>query len=221
MVHVDAMKMTAHVLEIDAQFLYIPGCMIISFGDQSTHTSDMQIVRVAQGLDMGKLQDCHKVYKDVVHDVIGVEEAMQTLDEIINRKTKHNPWFIVLAYGFASATVGPFGFKARFIDIPPLFFLGCVLGILQVFVEPRSKLYSNVFEISAAIITSFLSRALGSIRGGDLFCFSAMAQSSIALILPGYIICESQISYSYASQFKNLMIIVCGSLELQSRKGNS
>lgn len=55
-----------------------------------------------------------------------------------------------------------------------------------------------MFEISAAILTSFLARAFGSIRGGSVFCFSALAQSSIALILPGY-------------------IILCGSLELQSR----
>lgn len=180
--------MTSRVLEIDAQFLYIPGCMIIAFGDQSTHTSDMQIVRVEQGLDIGKLQDCHTVYKEVVHDVIGVEEAIQTLDSVMTRKPIHNRWFLVFVYGLASATVGPFGFGARAIDIPILFLLGCILGILQLFVAPMSELYSNIFEISTAIITSFLARAFGSIRGGDLFCFSTLAQSSIALILPGYII---------------------------------
>lgn len=63
---------------------------------------------------------------------------------------------------------------------------------------PKSDLYSNVFEISAAVLTSFLARAFGSIRGGNLFCFSALAQCSIALILPGY-------------------MVLCGSLELQSK----
>jgi uncharacterized membrane protein YjjB (DUF3815 family) len=65
-------------------------------------------------------------------------------------------------------------------------------------VAPKSDLYRNVFEISAAVLTSFLARAFGSIRSGSLFCFSALAQSSIALILPGY-------------------MVLCGSLELQSR----
>jgi Putative threonine/serine exporter len=32
------MKMSARVLEIDGQFLYIPGCMVISFDDAATHT---------------------------------------------------------------------------------------------------------------------------------------------------------------------------------------
>lgn len=89
-------------------------------------------------------------------------------------------------------------FEARLIDMPIAFLLGCILGFLQLIVAPKSDLYSNVFEISAAVLTSFLARAFGSIRGGDLFCFSGLAQSSIALILPGY-------------------MVLCGSLELQSK----
>ena len=190
--------MSARVLEIDGQFLYIPGCMIISFDDSSTHTTEVKIVRANQGVDLGKLRDVHEVYKEVVHDLIGVEEAMQRLDEIILRKDQYHRWIRVLVYGFASACVGPFAFGARPIDLPIAFFLGCLLGIMQLIIAPRSELYSNIFEISAAVLTSFLARAFGSIGGGSVFCFSALAQSSIALILPGY-------------------TVLCGSLELQSR----
>jgi uncharacterized membrane protein YjjP (DUF1212 family) len=209
------MKMSARVLEIDGQFLYIPGCMIISFDDASTHTTEVKLVKSAQGVDLGKLKDVHEIYKEVVHDVIGVEEATQRLDMIIHAKPKHNKWLLVGVYGLASAAVAPFGksthlgslpyltnsclaFEGRLIDLPIAFFLGCILGFLQLIVAPRSDLYSNVFEISAAVLTSFLARAFGSIRGGSVFCFSALAQSSIALILPGY-------------------LVLCGSLELQSR----
>ncbi|KAI6714403.1 hypothetical protein JHW43_003063 [Diplocarpon mali] len=192
------MKMSARVLEIDGQFLYIPGCMIISFDDLSTHTTEVKLVKAPQGVDLGKLKDIHEIYKEVVHDVVGVEEATQRLDTIIGSKPKNNPWVLVFVYGCASATVGPFAFQARLIDLPIAFLLGSILGFLQLIVAPRSDFYSNVFEISAAVLTSFLARAFGSIRGGDLFCFSALAQSSIALILPGY-------------------MVLCGSLELQSR----
>ncbi|KAI9812901.1 MAG: hypothetical protein M1827_004419 [Pycnora praestabilis] len=191
------MRMSARVLEIDGQFLYIPGCMIMSFDDASTHTTEVKIVRSTQGVDLGKLRDTHEIYKEVVHDVIGVEEATQRLDEVLKRKQKHPAWLLVFVYGLASACVGPFAFKARFIDLPIAFFLGCLLGTLQLIIAPRSELYSNVFEISAAVLTSFLARAFGSIPGNP-FCFSALAQSSIALILPGY-------------------TVLCGSLELQSR----
>lgn len=103
------MKMSARVLEIDGQFLYIPGCMIISFDDASTHTTEVKLVKSAQGVNLGKLKDAHEIYKEVVHDVIGVEEATQRLDIIIHAKNKHNKWLVVLVYGFASAAVAPFG----------------------------------------------------------------------------------------------------------------
>ncbi|KAL4954335.1 hypothetical protein BDW69DRAFT_205295 [Aspergillus filifer] len=194
------MKMTARVLEINASFLYLPGCMIISFDDVNTHTTEVKLVRVNQGVDLGKLSSAHTVYKEVIHDVIGVEEAMQRLSKLVQRENKYPIWLLVLLHGLASASVGPFAFGARPIDMPIAFVLGCLLGILQLILSPRSHLYSNVFEISAAVLTSFLARAFGSIpyKDGYLFCFSALAQSSIALILPGY-------------------LVLCASLELQSR----
>ncbi|KAI9799758.1 MAG: hypothetical protein M1833_003877 [Piccolia ochrophora] len=191
------LRMTARVLEIDGQFLYIPGCMLVSFDDSSTHTTEVKIVRSAQGVDLGKLRDTHEIYKEVVHDVIGVEEATQRLDEVMKRKQKFHRWLLVVVYGLASATVGPFAFQAQPIDLPIAFLLGAILGVLQLIFAPKSELYANVFEISAAVLTSFLARAFGSIRGGQ-FCFSALAQSAIALILPGY-------------------TVLCGSLELQSK----
>lgn len=194
----EAMRMSARVLEVDGQFLYIPGCMIISFDDSGTHTTEVRIVRTSQGVNLGKLNDTHEVYKEVIHDRIDLDEAMTRLDEIVRGKDRYPPWLLVIVYGLASACVGPFAFGARPIDLPIAFLLGAFLGILQLVLTPRSELYSNISEISAAVLTSFLARAFGSIRNGELFCFSALAQSAIALILPGY-------------------IVLCGSLELQSR----
>jgi uncharacterized membrane protein YjjP (DUF1212 family) len=199
------MQMTARVLEVSGQFLYLPGCMIMSFDDPTTRTAEVKLVRMVQGVDLGRLADTHNVYKNVVHDLIGVEEASQELDEIMSRKPRFNKWILVLTYGLASATVGPFAFGARPIDMPVIFCLGCLVGLMQHVLAPRSVLYSNVFEVTAAVLTSFLARALGSIkitRNGEsevLFCFSALAQSSIALILPGF-------------------MVLCSSLELQSHQ---
>ncbi|KAJ9133001.1 Pheromone-regulated membrane protein 10 [Pleurostoma richardsiae] len=191
------MGMSARVLGIEGQFLYLPGCMIISFDDSRTHTTEVKIVRSPQGVDLGRLRDVHEIYKQVVHDLISVDVAMERLDAVMTRKDKFPNWFRVLVYGFASAAVAPFAFEGRFIDLPIAFLLGCILGGLQLILAPSNELYANVFEITAAVITSFLARAFGSLRGGELFCFSALAQSSIALILPGY-------------------IVLCASLELQS-----
>ncbi|KAM0263568.1 hypothetical protein ACHAQJ_001188 [Trichoderma viride] len=191
------MTMSSRVLEIEGQFLYIPSCMIISFDDSSTHTAEVKVVRVPQGVDLGRLRDVHNIYKDVVHDKLGVEEATRRLEEVMDRKPKFNTWFRVFMYGLASVCVAPFAFQGRFIDLPIAFLLGCLVGLLQLVFAPSNELYAHVFEVSAAVITTFIARGFGSIQGGKLFCFSALAQSSIALILPGY-------------------MVLCGSLELQS-----
>ncbi|KKY37454.1 putative pheromone-regulated membrane protein [Diaporthe ampelina] len=193
------MAMSARVLAIEGQFLYLPGCMIISFDDTHTHTTEVKIVRVPQGVDLGKLRDVHEIYKLVVHDLIGVDEAMSRLDAVVTRKHKFNKWIRVVTYGLAAVCVAPFAFQGRWIDMPIAFVMGCIVGLMQLIMAPSSELYANVFETSAALLMSFLGRMFGSIqyKGENLFCFSALAQASIALILPGY-------------------MVLCGSLELQS-----
>ncbi|KAI0025437.1 hypothetical protein F4780DRAFT_721024 [Xylariomycetidae sp. FL0641] len=178
---------SAKVLEIDSQFLYIPGCMIISFDDVLTHTTEVKLVRTSQGINLGKLQDVHSIYKEVLHDVITLDEALSRLDELQKSKNRYPVWLNVIMYGLASAAVSCF-FKARLIDMPVIFVLGTILGVLQLVVAPRSNTYSTVSEVSAAILITFLSRAIASINGGRLFCFSALVQGSIAMILPGYLI---------------------------------
>ena len=192
------MIMTSRVLEIDGQFMYFPGCMLVSFGDAATRTSEVHLVRCAQGLNLGKLTDTHKIYKAVIHDLIGVEEALKKLDELLKLPNKFPPWLCVLFYGLGSLAVTPFAFEGGWIDLPISFGVGLCVGYLQFYVSSMSNLYSSVFEVSAAIVVAFIARGIGSIRSGNLFCFSAITQGSLALILPGY-------------------IILCGSLELQSR----
>ena len=193
------MSMCAKVLSVKAQFLYMPGCMIMSFDDPKSHAADVRLVKAAAGVDLGKLRDVHQVYKDVGHDVIGVGAAAEKLDAIESKESRFNKFWLVLAHGLASLAVGPFAFMARPVDLAPAFVLGCGMGLLKVWWVPKTELYSCVFEVSATILLSFASRGLGSIHTtgtlqdgeGHLFCFSALAQSSIALILPGYSVCEN------------------------------
>lgn len=184
----ESLAQSAKILEINSQFLYIPGCMIISFDDVLTHTAEVKIVRSSQGVNLAKLNDTHDIYKEVLHDVIGLDEALARLDNLMNSKDRHPKWLNIIMYGLASTAVSTF-FKARLIDMPIIFGLGTLLGVLQLVVSPLSNTYSTVFEITAAVLMSFLARAFGSINGGSIFCFSAIAQSSIALILPGWV-CE-------------------------------
>lgn len=192
------MSMTSQVLEIDGSFIYFPGCMLVSFGDLNARTSEMKLVRCAQGLDLGKLDEVHDVYKNVVHDRLGTVEGYKILDELMSRKPKFNKWWCVLFYALSSLAVSSYGFGGSWIDMPICFAIGGIIGFLQFVICPKNTLYSSVFEVTSSIIASFIARAIGSINGGNTFCYAAIVQSPLALILPGY-------------------IILCGSLELQSR----
>ncbi|KAJ9491170.1 hypothetical protein VN97_g2069 [Penicillium thymicola] len=189
------MMMTSNVLDIKAQFMYIPGCMFMSFDDPLTRTAEVKIIRVVQGLDLSRLAETHNILKNVVHDVIGVEQATHDLDEIMQRKPRYNRWLLIFLTGCASVAVGPYAFSARPIDLPIIFVLGCLVGFMQYVVAPNSATYSNVLEVIAAVLTSFIARAFGSIQhnGERVFCFSAMAQSSIAMILPGFAVLSSSL----------------------------
>lgn len=191
------MVMTSRVLEIDGQFLYVPGCMIISFGDITTRTSEVQLVRCNQGLNLWKLHEVHTVYKQVVHDIVSLEDANIEIDRILNGKNLYPPWLSVFLYAFCASMVTPFAFGGDWINIAISFAVGLCVGTLQFIVSQKSNLYSNVFEVTASIVVSFCARALGSIPNSNI-CFGSVVQGSLALILPGY-------------------IILCGSLELQSR----
>ncbi|KAI9694153.1 MAG: hypothetical protein M1822_003424 [Bathelium mastoideum] len=193
----DYLKITSRTFKMEAHLLYLPGCMIISFDDLRAHTTQVKLVKAREEVDLSKLCDAHNIYKRVIHDEIGVAEATQQLRHIRDKPKKFKTRFLIPLYGVASATVAPWAFQGRFIDMPIAFFLGCLLAILRLLLASKSDLYTAMFEIVAVAITSFLSRAFGSINDGHLFCFSSLASSSITLILPGY-------------------RILCAALELQS-----
>lgn len=191
------MVMTSRVLEIDGLFMYFPGCMIVSFNDPSSKTSEVQLVRNKEGVNLSKLHDTHLIYKAVVHDLIAVDDASIGLKKLMDSNPLYPPWACVLLYGLGSVSVCPL-FNGYWADLPICFLIGLCVGTLQFYIAPKSAAYTNIFEVVASIVVSFLARAIGSINGGKTFCFAALTQASLALILPGF-------------------IILTGSLEMQSR----
>lgn len=191
---------TAEALGLQIQTFSLPGCMFVAFSDQP---SGVHIIRSSSCLDLVKLHDTHTVYKSAIHRKISPVEADARLEAIASRKGKYHLWLRILAYGLGSAFFGPLSYNARPIDLPFIFILGCCVGFLELLVAPRSELYGYIFETSAAILASFIGRALGTIalgHGRD-FCFSAISQASIVMILPGFTIANSALEL----QSKNIV----------------
>lgn len=106
------MQATARVLEINCQVIYIPGVMLISFGDAATHTSDIKFLKQANGLDLGKLLAAYLVYYNVIYDKISVTEASVELDELMIAGPKYSLWQNMVIGAFASAFIQPSGVSA-------------------------------------------------------------------------------------------------------------
>ena len=201
---------SARSLAIDADFLFIPGAMVCTFIDHSIYANNVEIVRRTTGLDFGRLKDVFDVYKCVIHKKFTAQEGIQEIDNVQNRPAQHNQYFRILMFGLACVVVGPFSFNTRPIDFGPIFAMSSILGFLQLKIVPRSEQFSNVFEVFSCVMIAFVSRALGSITnssGDYIFCFSGMAQSSIAMILPGFMVLNSALEL----QSKN---VVSGSVRM-------
>jgi uncharacterized membrane protein YjjP (DUF1212 family) len=189
------LQMAARALDMEIYVLYIPDNIIIAFDSQDDcetkgvyNPTEVKLIQ-GGGTHVGKMLDAHEVYKHVLHGRMSATEGILRLDDIARRNDSHNMWFMFMIFGFAAVGIAPFAYRARFIDLPVAFITGSLLGVMQLKFVPSHPLYALMFEVSAAILMSFLGRMLGSIKGVDgsrLFCYSALTQCSINLLMPGY-----------------------------------
>lgn len=185
---------TGRVLDIELSCMYLPDMMLVSFEDSATGTSNVKFIRQGSALDLEKLGEAYALYWNVIHDTMSVSQASAALDVLMRKKPLYNFIQLILIGGMCSASICSVSFSGSFIDSLASAPLGALLVAVQL-LSPRNELYGNVFEITIATLISFVSAALAST---DKFCYSAVASSSVVLILPGF-------------------IVLCGSLELSSR----
>ncbi|KAF7292347.1 ThrE domain-containing protein [Mycena chlorophos] len=196
----------ARILEVEAEFIHLPGIIICSFGDQELGCSETHFIKCGGRLSLGALHKVHVIYRSVVHDEISAKEAAERLDALLNAAPLYPIWIRCLLSFCLSALICPLAFGGSFLDMWIAGAGALILSYLQLCAATKSAIYANVFEITIAIFVSFTARGLSSIRS-HLFCYSAISSAGIIGILPGYLILSS--SLELAS--KN---IVCGSVKM-------
>jgi hypothetical protein len=113
-------------------------------------------------------------------------------------KPLYSPRQLIFFGGMASASICSVSFNGSLIDSLISFPLGALLVSVQI-LSVRNELYSNVFEYVAIIllahtlvcdtrhritIATLLSFLSGALAQTHKFCYSAVASSSVVLILP-------------------------------------
>ncbi|KAF9002205.1 hypothetical protein BDQ17DRAFT_551655 [Cyathus striatus] len=188
------LQSAARVLDIELNIFYLPDIALLSFDDSSTGTSHIKMIRQGSSLDLGKLDDAYQLYWKVIHDKLSVSDASIQLDDLMRKKPMYNWWQSMFMGGMCSTAICTVSFSGSFIDALICFPLGALLVAIQI-LSARNVLYSYVFEVTITTLFSFIAAALAATHR---FCYSAIASSSVVLILPGF-------------------LVLTGSLELMSR----
>ncbi|KAJ3480877.1 hypothetical protein NLI96_g1367 [Meripilus lineatus] len=196
----------ARILEVDSEFIHIPGVIICSFGDQDTKSSETHFVKCGGRLSLGSLHEVHQIYRAVVHDELSAKKGYAQLGELLKAEPLYGFRTRCFLAFIISSLICPLAFGGSLVDMWVAGAGATFLCWMQVGYASKSQLYANVFEVTMTMTMSFLARALSSIHG-NMFCYTAISSASIVGILPGFLILSS--SLELAS--KN---IVCGSVKL-------
>ncbi|KAF9925873.1 hypothetical protein FBU30_004429 [Linnemannia zychae] len=174
-----AMEAMCKTFGIDGSFAFLPGLMMISFGDSDTHTSETHLIKCAQGFDMGRLAKVNSIARAVVYGDLEPGAALLELKLINNENPPYSIWVMLSSYALSSGLIAPLVFKGSWYDMLAGMGLGSVVGLTSLLAS-RYSVYSNVFEVSTSIVVAFVAKALR-----DYVCFTGVVLSGIVMLLPG------------------------------------
>ncbi|KAI9461759.1 DUF1212-domain-containing protein [Boletus coccyginus] len=203
---IDTQLSTAsNILDAKAAFVHIPDVIIVTFGEEDA-AFETHFVKAKGQIALTPLHWVHCVYRKVLHDEMTVEDGTRELKDILNARTIYSLWPRCLFAFLTAAMISAMVFGGSIIDMWISGLCACVLQYLGLSTASKSATYANVYEISIAIIVSFVSRALSTIPG-DLFCYNAISAAGVVLILPGFTILISALELTSRN-------ILCGSVRM-------
>jgi uncharacterized membrane protein YjjP (DUF1212 family) len=189
-----SLDQTARFLSIDAAFSYVPGQMMISFGNAVSMNSQTVLIKVHQGYDMKKLADVDDVANALCRSEIPVEECLVQLEGIHSSPPTVGSYGTVAAFTICSFTACVVMFGGSWNDAGAAGLLGFLVGALNVLASQHS-VYSNVFEVSASAAVALISRSLFR-----WVCFSKVAISAVIVLLPGYSMTVAVVSVKFKTR---------------------
>ncbi|PPR07201.1 hypothetical protein CVT26_012634 [Gymnopilus dilepis] len=195
----------ARILEVEAEFIHLPGVVICSFGDQDLGSSETHFIKCGGRLSLGALHKVHLIYRSVLHDEISANQATEQLDTLLLAAPPYSTLFRCFLSFCLSALICPLAFGGSFLDLWISGSAAFILAYLQLYVAEKSSLLKKI-RITTSIFVSFAARGLSSIRS-QVFCYTAISSAGIIGILPGYLILSSSLELASRN-------IVCGSVKM-------
>ncbi|KAJ9083909.1 pheromone-regulated protein prm10 [Entomophthora muscae] len=173
------LRTAAQVLEVDASFATLPGLMLISFTCQETHTSETVLLRVSPGYEMHKLDLVVNIYQRVIKEDLLLVDADDELQDVLNSPPLYPPWAELLSYGVGAFGSAPMLFGGSIWEAVVAGGLGLIVGLMTLLAR-RFSSYANIFELSTAVLVSFVATAIR-----HQVCYWPVVLSATVNLLPG------------------------------------
>ncbi|ORX91252.1 DUF1212-domain-containing protein [Basidiobolus meristosporus CBS 931.73] len=175
----DNMSRASTALNVQSSFAFLPGVIMISYGDEQTHTSETHIIKVDRGYNMFKLDQVNKISKCVIYGYIRVEDAYESLEKVMESDDLYPWWCDIMVFGVSSFLIAPVAFQGGWMEAIVSGILGTAIGVLHEFSKKLFN-YANVFEISAAVLTSLVATGFR-----HKVCYQSVIMASVSMLLPG------------------------------------
>ncbi|ORZ10752.1 hypothetical protein BCR42DRAFT_333438 [Absidia repens] len=175
------MREVSKTLNVQAEYVYLPNIMLMSFLDPDMHTTETHFVRQPQSFDMHKLGEIYRLEKLVSHGEVTVDEALEFVDKVTGEHDVYPFWVGPFTYALASFCGCVMFYGGTWREAGLASGLAIFFAIYEVF-SGRLVNFQPIYEITCCIIIGFISRAVGQFG----FCFTPVAFASFIVILPGY-----------------------------------
>ena len=136
----------AEILQINVSFIHMPGLIIANLMDRGTMVSETRFVRACGRIALTALHRVHLVYRDVLHDKVGVREGTDRLRKLLRARPIYPIWIRCMFAFTCASIICTTAFGGSLLDM----FVGgvgaAVLQFLGLNVATKSAMYANVYE---------------------------------------------------------------------------
>ncbi len=174
------MKRVSHVLNVDADFLYTPTSLLVSF-KQGLHRTRLERIE-PEGVELGKLIDLDTTLDQLESGELTLIEAHQAIRSIDQSPSRHSLPVVLVASGFASACATAFLGGG----IPEISFAAVIGFLIQSWGAFLASKFpqEHMLEFTAGFFSASTAIIAGMLIPG--FQESTACLGSLIILVPGF-----------------------------------
>lgn len=140
------LESAANIIRVKLNFIHLPGLIIVKLMTDDTVVSEIRYVRAGGRIALTNLHRVHLVYRDVLHDKIGVKDGTERLRKLLRARPMYPIWLRCIFGFLCSSIICTTAFGGSVVDMFVGGAAGFLLQYLGLGVAAKSKTYANIYE---------------------------------------------------------------------------